>query len=147
MDDTVAIDPAQPSGAPPPAPTHCETAQDDPIPPVFTDDLLRMMIAALPSIEHLTDEQRSDRVAAAMLALRAFDPKEPIEAMLATHAVLAHHAALTCYRRAAHGNQPAAIASRLFGSAATLSRTLGGMLRNLEERRERSGRQSGRNAR
>ena len=126
------------------ASSEVRPAQDDSIPPVFTDDLLRMMIAALPSIEHLTDEQRSDRVAAAMLALRAFDPKEPIEAMLATHAVLAHHAALTCYRRAAHGNQPAAIASRLFGSAATLSRTLGGVLRNLEERRERSGKQSGR---
>ena len=136
-DDTGAVETASSDARP---------APEDPIPPVFTDDLLRMMIAALPSIEHLTDEQRSDRVAAAMLALRAFDPKEPIEAMLATHAVLAHHAAMTCYRRAAHGNQPAAIASRLFGSAATLSRTLGDMLRNLEERRERSGRQSGRRA-
>jgi hypothetical protein len=69
QDDTAGTDPAEPSRAPP-APSHRETAQDDPIPPVFTDDLLRMMIAALPSIEHLTDEQRSDRVAAAMLALR-----------------------------------------------------------------------------
>jgi hypothetical protein len=110
---------------------------------VFTDDLLRMMMAALPSIEHLTDEQRSDHVAAAMLALRAFDPHEPIEAMLATHAVLAHHAALTCYRRAAHGNPPVAIAARLFGSAASLSRTLRGTLRSLEERRARSAHQPG----
>ena len=73
-----------------------------------------------------------------MIALRSLDAREPVEAMLATHVVLAHHAAMQCYRRAAQDDLPPAIASRLFGNAANLSRTLTGVLRNLHERQDHS---------
>jgi hypothetical protein len=111
---------------------------EDRLPPLFTDDLLATMMASLPAPERETVEQKTDRVTAAIIALRSFDAQEPIEAMLATHVVLAHHAALACYRRAAQDNQPPALASRLFGNAANLSRTLTGVLRSLEQRQDRA---------
>jgi hypothetical protein len=110
----------------------------DPLPPLFTDDLLGTMMASLPAPERETVEAKTDRVTAAIIALRSFDAQEPIEAMLAAHVVLTHHAALACYRRAAQDNQPPALASRLFGSAANLSRTLTGMLRSLDQRQDRA---------
>jgi hypothetical protein len=116
---------------------------EDRLPPLFTDDLLRTLMVSLPATEQETIEQKTDRVTAAIIALRSFDAQEPIEAMLAAHVVLAHHAALACYRRAAQENQPPALASRLFGNAANLSRTLTGVLRNLEQRQDRARRLSG----
>jgi hypothetical protein len=115
-------------------------AQDDAdrLPPLFTDDLLRTLMVSLPATAQETVEQKTDRVTAAIIALRSFDAQEPIEAMLAAHVVLAHHAALACYRAAAQENQPPALASRLFGNAANLSRTLTGVLRNLEQRQDRA---------
>lgn len=112
--------------------------EEDPLGPLLTDDLLYTMMAALPSTEQDTEQQKNRRQAAAAIALRSFDAQEPIEAMLATHVVLAHHAGLACYRFAARDNHPPALASRLFGNAANLSRTLAGVLRNLEQRQDRA---------
>jgi hypothetical protein len=117
---------------------------EDRLPPVFTDDLLRTLMVSLLSTGQETIEQTTDRVSAAIITLRSFDAREPIEAMLAVHVVLAHHAALACYRAAAQENQPPALASRLFSNAANLSRTLTGVLRNLEQRQDRAVRLSGR---
>jgi hypothetical protein len=94
----------------------------DLLPPLFTDDLLATMMAALPSPERETVDQRTDHVTAAIIAIRSFDAQEPIEAILAIHVVLAHHAAMACYRRAAQANQPPALASRLFGNGEPVSR-------------------------
>ena len=102
------------------------------------------MMTALPSPERETVDQKTHRVTAAIIALRSFDAQEPIEAMLATHVVLAHHAAMACYRRAAQANQPPALASRLFGNAANLSRTMISALRSLDQRQDRSMRLAGR---
>jgi hypothetical protein len=106
--------------------------------PLFTDDLLATMMSALPSPERETVDQTTQRVTAAIIAIRSFDAQEPIEAMLATHVVLAHHAAMACYRRAVQANQPPALASRLFSNAANLSRTMTGALRSLDQRQARS---------
>jgi hypothetical protein len=103
-----------------------------------------MMMASLPSPERESGQQKTDRVTAAIIALRSFDAQEPIEAMLAAHVVLAHHAALECYRRAAQNNQPPALASRLYGNAANLSRTMTGALHSLDHRQDRATRLSGR---
>jgi hypothetical protein len=110
---------------------------DDHLHPLFTEDLLHAMMAALASPEQEPDQCRRRRKAAAVIALRSLDAREPVEAMLATHVVLAHHAAIRCYRRAAQDDLPPAIASRLFGNAANLSRTMTGVLRNLHERQDR----------
>jgi hypothetical protein len=62
---------------------------EDRLPPVFTDDLLRTLMVSLPSTGQETIEQTTDRVSAAIITLRSFDAREPIEAMLAVHVVLA----------------------------------------------------------
>jgi hypothetical protein len=116
----------------------------DLLPALFTDNLLGSMMAALPSPERETIQQKTDRVTAAIIALRSFDAQEPIEAMLATHVVIAHHAALACYRLAAQDKQPPALTSRLLGNATNLSRTLTGVLRSLEQRQDRAMRLSDR---
>jgi hypothetical protein len=117
---------------------------DDFLQPLFTDDLLATMMAALPSPERETVDQTTHRVTAAMIAIRSFDAQEPIEAILASHVLIAHHAAMACYRRAAQANQPPARASRLFSSAASLSRTMTSALRSLDQHQARSMRSSGR---
>jgi hypothetical protein len=153
--DAAGLQPADPSDLSDTARRCCASDADRPrvrgaqededrLPPVFTDDLLRTLMVSLPSTAQETAEQKTDRVTAAIIALRSFDAQEPIEAMLAVHVVLAHHAALACYRRAAQENQPPALASRLFGNAANLSRTLTDVLRHLEQRQGWAMRLSGR---
>jgi hypothetical protein len=104
--------------------------------PLFTDDLLYALAAALPSPEQEADGLKHRRHAAAILALRSFDAREPVEAMLATHAVLAHHFTMECYRRAARSSQTPNLNTRLLGSAAALSRIMGSTLHTLEQRQE-----------
>jgi hypothetical protein len=129
--------PPQEAAAPPAAgsPAQRLTA-DDLLDPLFTDDLLHALAVALPSPEHETDGQRRRRCAAAVVALRSFDAQEPVEAMLATHAVLAHQFTMECYRRAARSSQTPNLNTRLLGSAATLSRAMGSALHILERRQE-----------
>jgi hypothetical protein len=109
---------------------------DNPIDPIFTDDLLHGLAVALPTPERPTEAQQHRRTAAAVAALRSFDAKDPVEAMLATHAVLAHHFTMECYRRAARSSQTPNLNTRLLGTAAVLSRTMGGTLHILEHRQE-----------
>ncbi|HLJ05000.1 MAG TPA: hypothetical protein VKT26_01945 [Acetobacteraceae bacterium] len=109
---------------------------DDSLDPVFTEETLYALTLALPSQEQQTDEQKIRRQAAAFSALRSFDAQHPSEAMLATHAVVAHHFALECYRRAARSSQTSNLNTRLLGSAAMLSRTMGGMLASLDQRQD-----------
>jgi hypothetical protein len=121
--------------------------EKDPLHPLFTDDLLQTMTASLPSTEQEPEHQKTRRMAAAVIALRSLDAQEPIQAMLATHVVLAHHAVMQCYRRAAQENQPPDLANPcpwaldpggLFGNAVNLSRTLTGVPRDLERRQDRA---------
>ncbi len=108
------------------------------------DDPLAAMLAP---IEHGAEQQRHRRVAAAAVLQRALDAHEPIEAVLATQAVLAHHTAMQCLRRVAQHDLPAALASRLFGRAATLSNTLLRTVRAIDQRQDRAGSRSLRNRR
>jgi hypothetical protein len=107
-----------------------------PIDPAFTDDLLQALAVALPSTEQHTDEQQQRRFAAAVAALRSFDAQQPVEAMLATHAVLAHQFAMECYRRSARSSQTANLDTRLIATAAMLSRTMNSTLQMLEQRQD-----------
>jgi hypothetical protein len=109
---------------------------DDALDPAFTEETLYALTLALPSQEQQTDEQKTRRQAAAFNALRSFDAQHPSEAMLATHAVVAHHFALECYRRAARSSQTANLNTRLLGAAGMLSRTMGGMLASLDQRQD-----------
>ncbi len=109
---------------------------DDPLDPAFTEETLYALTLALPAQEQQTDDQKSRRQAAAFSALRSFDAQHPSEAMLATHAVVAHHFALECYRRAARSSQTSNLNTRLLGAAGMLSRTMGGMLAALDQRQD-----------
>jgi len=109
---------------------------DDSLDPAFTEETLYALTLALPSQEQQTEEQKARRQAAAFSALRSFDAQHPSDAMLATHAVVAHHFALECYRRAARSSQTSNLNTRLLGTAGMLSRTMGGMLAALDQRQD-----------
>jgi hypothetical protein len=109
---------------------------DDSLDPTFTEEILYALTLALPSQEQQTEDRRIRRQAAAFSALRSFDVQHPSEAMLATHAVIAHHFALECYRRAARSSQTSNLNTRLLDAAAMLSRTMGAMLTSLEQRQD-----------
>jgi hypothetical protein len=117
-------------------PPSDEKLADLAIDPAFTDDLLHALAVALPCTEHQTDDQQRSRFTAAVRALRSFDVQQPAEAMLATHAILAHQFALECYRRSARSSQTADLDTRLLGTAAMLSRTMSDALQMLEQQQE-----------
>ncbi len=128
-----------------PAPTDSSTTghqsppdvlPDDALDPAFTEETLYALTLALPSQEQQTEDRKNRRQAAALSALRSFDAQHPSEAMLATHAVIAHHFALECYRRAALSSQTSNLNTRLLGAAAMLSRTMSGMLTSLDQRQD-----------
>ena len=102
--------------------------------PEFTQDLLECLFTALPTHPADTEPTRLRRRAATVSGLHALDAREPIEAMLAAHALLAHHAAMDSYRRAGAGEMPPELAGRLRGNAAMLSRTFCSMLHALNQR-------------
>ena len=110
--------------------------EQDPLDPAFTDDLLHALAAALPSPDKETDERKASRRAAAVIALRSFDVQQPIDAMLATHAVLAHQFAMECYRRAATSSRTSELETRLLGTAAMLTHTLRATLHTLQGRQD-----------
>jgi len=106
---------------------------DNPFDPAFTDDMLHALAAALPWPAAETPQQRDRRLTAAFSALRSFDVQAPAEAMLATHAVIAHHFAMECYSRAARSSHADGLDTKLLDTAAMLSRTMGGILDSLQE--------------
>ena len=135
-DDTPTVPPQDEASPPSPASQTQQLPADDLLDPLFTDDLLYALAAALPSPEQEPDGLKHRRRAAAIIALRSFDAREPVEAMLATHAVLAHHFTMECYRRAARSSQTTNLNTRLLGSAAMLSRIMSSTLQTLEQRQE-----------
>lgn len=115
------------------SPQNGPAAEDqDLLDPIFTDDLLHALAGALPSPENDTDERKARRRAAAVVAIRSFDVQQPVEAMLAAHAVLAHHFTLECYRRAAISSRTAILNTRLLDAAALLSRTFDATLQSMQ---------------
>jgi hypothetical protein len=131
QNDAVSPTDAPAADQPPP-----DLLPDDTLDPAFTEEILYALTLALPSHEQQTEDRRIRRQAAAFSALRSFDAQHPSEAMLATHAVIAHHFALECYRRAARSSQTANLNTRLLDAAAMLSRTMGSMLTSLEQRQD-----------
>ncbi len=109
---------------------------EDPLDPVFTDDILHALIHALPSADTDTAQEKLRHKAAAIRLLRSLDAQQPIEAALATQAVLAHHAALAAFRRAAQPGQFSDITGRETGSAARMSTQFRFLLRELSDRKD-----------
>jgi hypothetical protein len=83
----------------------------------------------------MTEERRNDIMAAALAGLRAFNPRNEVEAMMAAQAVAMHHAAMECARRAMLPDQPDDAADRLRRQAVSMSRAMVDMAEAIERRR------------
>lgn len=81
------------------------------------------------------DPKATDNVAVTAMALRAFAPADPVEAMIAAQAVALHFASLECARRAMLPQQPAEASSKLRRDAANTARAMVEMTEALQRRR------------
>ena len=103
---------------------------------------LRSVLACLqPPLGPGEDGAAEAQVLAGMAALRAFQPRDGVEGMIAAQAVAAHHAAMECLRLACEPAQSPEVASRLRRDAAAMSRTFGELLSALDRRRGKTARQ------
>jgi hypothetical protein len=73
---------------------------DDPLGSLFIDDTLHALVQALPAGATDTVDAKLRRKAAALHMLRSLDAQEPVEAALASQAVLFHYASVAALRRA-----------------------------------------------
>jgi hypothetical protein len=72
----------------------------NPLDPLFIDDTLLSLAQALPAGASDSAEDRLRRKTAAMHLMGSLDAQQPVEAALATQAVLFHYASLAALRRA-----------------------------------------------
>jgi hypothetical protein len=108
---------------------------EDPLDPIFTEDVLRALIEALPHGPTDTPADKLRRKAAAMRLLRSLDAQQPIEAALATQAVFFHHAAMAAGRRAARTDPPTeTLAAYETATAARASTLFCHLVRELERK-------------
>jgi hypothetical protein len=100
----------------------------------FNSIILRETLATVwcPNTEEDTQTKRVGAVAA---ALRAFEPKDEIEGMLAAQAVALHFGAMECLRRAMIKDQPFEFATKLRKDGANLARGMTDMLEALDRKR------------
>jgi hypothetical protein len=101
----------------------------------FNTLLLNQVAQTLFLPDDATTEMRTECVAAAMVAVRAFQPRDEVEGMMAAQAVGCHHAAMECLRRVAGGGLPPEVASRLRRDAANLMRTMSELVDGIERKR------------
>ncbi len=101
--------------------------------PATFADMLRATVAALPIDPDASSENQDAQREAALLAVMALCPRDPMEAMLAARIVSAHHAAMECFRRAARHDIDDNAALRLQGKAISLANLA---LRTLRELRK-----------
>jgi hypothetical protein len=83
----------------------------------------------------MSDEDRTRRIFAAVIALQAFKPADEIEAMLAAQALAMHHASMECSRRAMLPDQPFEVACKLRKDAANLARAMTDMVDAMDRKR------------
>lgn len=94
--------------------------------------LLKRTAMSIPSVTVNGTDETEFLVA---LALRAFAPKDHVEAMIASQAVALHHASLECSRRALVPQQSPETTARLRRDAANSARAMIDMCEALDRRR------------
>ena len=102
----------------------------------FTQNLLRTLTATIPAQPDETDAEYAKRFAAASMAWAAFRPRDIVEQMLTAQIVAAHYAALDSLTKAAETDDLTK-AERLRRSHATMTRTMGTMMRLLDQHQQR----------
>ena len=103
-----------------------------PLTPAIARHIARTLRAAIPVPPNATELEKQALQDAAVDALVAMHPGDPLEAMLACQAIAARHAEVDCYRRAKSPGVSPAMADRLCRTAASLSRSAALALRDLE---------------
>jgi hypothetical protein len=102
----------------------------DTLDPALAEYHLGLILGALPALEDAAATlARRDAIRTAFLAMR---PRNPMEAMMAAEAIIAHHAIMDCFRVALLPDTDPAVAARARTSAATLSRVRLATLRALQ---------------
>jgi hypothetical protein len=95
--------------------------------------MVRTALDALPVSPDSPAEDIASQQQAALCAIAAFAPRDPVEAMLAARATVTHHAIMECFRRAMLPDVGDALAIRLRNNALALSRLFTTTLRELEQ--------------
>lgn len=103
------------------------------IDPATLANMLHATVAALPVAPDASAEDLDAQRQAALLAVTALCPRDPVEAMLAARIVSAHHAAMECFRRAARHDIDDNSALRLQGKAVSLANLAMRTLRELRK--------------
>jgi hypothetical protein len=83
----------------PPDPTIPRPPDEDPLDPIFTDDTLHSLVHALATAGTDTADEKLRRKVASMHLLRSLHAQQPVEAALATQAVLFHYASVAALSR------------------------------------------------
>ena len=103
----------------------------------FSEELLRDVLGGITSPGATMDELETCRWVAAVTELDSLNPRTQMEAMLAGQAVVCHHAAMDCFRRANRVDQPDDMAMRLRKTASMMMRSMSDTLRALERLQSR----------
>ena len=102
--------------------------------PSFSEEIARSVIAAI-WFENIDDPQETSvRIAASLTMLEGFHPRDHLECMLAAQGVAAHSMIMDCYRRIMTLGMQEAMAIKIRGNIAQLSRSFSTLLRDLERR-------------
>ena len=112
-------------------PSHPDLATQ--LDPATLAALVRTTLDALPVNPDWSADEIAARREAALLAIAALGPRDPIEAMLAARATVTHYAVMECFRRAVQPDIEDAMAMRLRNNAIALSRLFTTTLRELEQ--------------
>ncbi len=98
------------------------------------DAMIRTTIDALPHPPHASAEEKAIRCDAAIIAIGALRPRDPIEAILATRIIAAHYAAMENFRCGAQRDLPPVLQLRYGAKAIQLCRLTDAASRDLTQR-------------
>jgi hypothetical protein len=107
---------------------------DGPLDPMFMADAIQALMRSLPLDTGEPEPARRRRANAALTALTATNPRDPIEVMLAVQAISAYYAACAAWRIGMNLRHPRGDSTRHISAAATAARTFDSMLRAIERR-------------
>ncbi len=107
---------------------------DGPIDPEFMADAIQALMRTLPLDTPEPDATKQRHMQAALTALAATNPRDPIEVMLGVQAISAYQAACACWRIGMNARNPRGDSTRHISAAATAARTFDTMLRAIERR-------------
>ena len=114
-----------------PPPTQTPAA---PLDAAILAAMQRATIEAVPPRAGATEVEDAAQREGALAFLAALHPRNPVEATIAAGIVVAHYAAMECFRRAARGDLSIDLHLRTVGKAIALCRMINAAMRDLARR-------------